>query len=100
MKLQRKTKDVAQRPSDRGEAHGCADINAAQEVQALITEGRNAHSTLAGNGPVFGQAKKSNSPFRAKPPTRDRENSSAVPTASGGEASARLSPQSDESSHE
>jgi hypothetical protein len=35
------------------EAHACADINAAQEVQALISEGQNAHSETHGNRTFF-----------------------------------------------
>jgi len=51
-----------------GEAHGCADINAAQDVQALIAEGQDANSNLIGYRTFFSlvffvHAKKSNSPL-------------------------------------
>jgi hypothetical protein len=57
---QRMTKEAAKRPSARGEAQGCADINAAQDVQALIAVGLKTHMN-----PTF--AKKSNSPSGANP---------------------------------
>jgi len=51
---------------DEGEAHGCADINAAQDVQALIAEGQDANSNLIGYRTFFSlvffvHAKKTNS---------------------------------------